>query len=329
MKNILKDEQGSNIVVVALSITVILVFAAFVVDLGAAYFKTAEVQTAADAAVMAAGMELPVNVNDTSKQSSMIATVLEYLNKNGITDTTEVNVYFSDEENEFYTRIGVDVPATSPTEFAKIIGVNEVTFTRSAEARTIPCTALSDLVPLSAREDVLAELIASGNTEHVILKYGSNTEEVEQGAFGAIDLDGVKGGGANDYVSWLENGYQGELTVGTILPIEGGNMDGPTLTGLSERFNACTHYQSIGGCTAEHYVSDCPRVMKVPVIQYVDSKNVKIVGFAAFIIEDYTTYADDGYVIGTYVDMVNIGASKGDLTGTAEDFGVYSLTLSK
>ena len=329
MRKFFKDERGSNIVIIALTITALLILAAFVVDLGAAYVKTAEVQTAADAAVMAAGMQLPVEVNDTSKQSAMTATVLEYLQKNGITDTADVNVYFSQTQENLYMRIGVDVPAISKTEFSKIIGVNEVTFTRSAEARTLATTSLNDLVPLSAREDVLNALIASGNTEHVVLKYGKNTGEVVQGAFGAIDLDGVKGGGANDYVSWLTNGYQGELTVGTVLPIEGGNMAGPTLTGLSARFNACTHFQSDGGCTAAHYDSTCPRVMKVPVIQYINSHYVKVVGFAAFVIEDYTTYSTQGYVIGTYVDMINIGAATGDITGSAENYGVYSLTLSK
>jgi len=329
MRKFFKDERGSNIVIIALTITALLILAAFVVDLGAAYVKTAEVQTAADAAVMAAGMQLPVEVNDTSKQSAMTATVLEYLQKNGITDTADVNVYFSQTQENLYMRIGVDVPAISKTEFSKIIGVNEVTFTRSAEARTLATTSLNDLVPLSAREDVLNALIASGNTEHVVLKYGKKTGEVVQGAFGAIDLDGVKGGGANDYVSWLTNGYQGNLTVGTVLPIEGGNMAGPTLTGLSARFNACTHFQSDGGCTAAHYDSTCPRVMKVPVIQYINSHYVKVVGFAAFVIEDYTTYSTQGYVIGTYVDMINIGAATGDITGSAENYGVYSLTLSK
>ena len=329
MKRFFKNEQGSNIVIIALSMTAVLIMAAFVIDLGAAYVKTADVQTAADAAVMAAGLQLPVAINDTVKQSSVTATVLEYLNKNGISDTSGVNVYFAETANDNYMRIGVDVPAVSPTAFAKIIGVDEVTFTRGAEARTIPTTSLNDLVPLSAREDVLNAIIANGTTEHIILKYGKKTEEVVQGAFGAIDLDGVKGGGANDYGSWLANGYQGDLTVGMVLPVEPGNMEGPTHTGISTRFNACTHFQSHGGCTAEHYVSDCPRVMKVPVVEYIDTHEVRIVGFAAFIIEDYTTYADKGYVIGTYVDMVNIGASKGDLTGAAENFGVYSLTLSK
>jgi hypothetical protein len=32
---------------------------------------------------------------------------------------------------------------------------------------------------------------------------------------------------------------------------------------------------------------------------------------------------------GVNVDMVNIGAADGDLTGTADGFGVYSLILTK
>ncbi len=54
-----------------------------------------------------------------------------------------------------------------------------------------------------------------------------------------------------------------------------------------------------------------------------------MVGFSAFVMEYYTTYEDLGCVIGSYVNMVNVGAVDGDLTGTASSFGVYSLVLSK
>jgi hypothetical protein len=221
--------------------------------------------------------------------------------------------------------------AASETYFAKIFGVDEISFSRSAQSRVVPCAAMSDLVPLSIEAGVLNTMIASGSTQHAILKYGSNEDEVENGAFGAVDLDGVKGGGANDYTSWLANGYQDKLTIGTVLPVEGGNMTGPTVAGITARYNACSHYPSQGGCNISHYDSECPRVMKIPVIVYTDSqhKYVRVVGFAAFVLEDYTTYADEGCVIGSYVDMVNIGAADGDLSGTAPSFGVYSLVLSK
>ena len=193
------------------------------------------------------------------------------------------------------------------------MGINEIDFTRSAEACTLPCSSTSDTVPLGVKKTVLENLIASGNTKHVILKYGSKTNDLGQGAFGAIDLDGVKGGGANEYSQWLENGYLGEINIGDVLPIEPGNMAGPTYYAISKRYNSCTHFKSQGGCTAEHYISGCPRVMKVNVVEYLNNnKYVKITGFAAFVLEDYNTYQSNGCVVGSYVDMVNVGSEHGD-----------------
>jgi hypothetical protein len=84
----------------------------------------------------------------------------------------------------------------------------------------------------------------------------------------------------------------------------------------------------LGGCTADHYEPHCTRVIKVPVVEYVDSKQVQIVGFAAFVLEGQNPDYPDS-ITGSYVDMVTLGSAGGDTTGTASDFGVYSLMLSK
>ncbi|MEN6564337.1 MAG: pilus assembly protein TadG-related protein [Christensenella sp.] len=325
------QERGESLLIVVLVMTGLVGVTATVADLGAAYVKTAQTQTAADAAALAAGMKLPLGSADAAGLAAATATAREYLSKNGVSDASAAAVTFGELEGGDYHSVSVSQPAVSETAFARIFGVDEISFRREAEARVVPCAAMSDLVPLSIQESVLNEMIAGGTTQHAILKYDSNTEEVENGSFGAVDLDGVKGGGANDYTSWLANGYQAKLVIGTVLPIEAGNMTGPTYSGIVQRYSACTHYASNGGCKAGCYVDDCPRVMKVPVIVYTDSSNkyVRVVGFAAFVLEDYTTYADKGCVVGSYVDMVNIGAADGDLTGTAAQFGVYSLVLSK
>jgi len=331
IRRLKNEEHGDSIIIVALAMTALLTMAATVTDLGAAYVKTAQTQTAVDAAVLAAGLKLPIDSSDTSAVADAISTAREYLGKNGVSDPENATVVLGELDGGKYHSIDVTMPATSETYFAKVFGVDEISFSRTAQARVVPCTALSDLVPLSIEESVLSSMIASGDTQHAILKYGSNEDEVVDGAFGAIDLDGVKGGGANDYTSWLANGYTDKLTVGTVLPVEDGNMTGPTVAGIAIRYNACTHYPSQGGCNINCYDDECPRVMKIPVIVYNDSqhKYVTVVGFAAFVLEDYTTYEDQGCVIGSYVDMVNIGAADGDLTGTAPSFGVYSLVLSK
>jgi len=325
-----RQESGQSLLVIIFAVTALIGAAATVTDLGAAYVKTAQTQTAVDAAVLASGMTLPVRSGDTTAVTRATEVAKEYLTKNGVTDTTSTTVTLGDLNDGAYYSIYVSQPASAETSFAKIFGITSITFARDAKAKIVPCSALSDLVPLSIQEHILQELIDNNDTLHCILKYGDNDEEVENGAFGAIDLDGVKGGGANDYTSWLANGYQAKLTVGTILPIEGGNMTGPTYSGIASRYNGCTHFPSEGGCKITKYVDDCPRVMKIAVIEYTDSshKYVRIKGFAAFVLEDYTTYEDQGCVIGSYANMVNIGAADGDLTGTLPEFGVYSLILT-
>ena len=330
LRHLWKQESGQSLLIIVFVVTVLIGTAATVTDLGMAYVKTAQTQTAVDAAVFAAGMSLPIKESDTTAIAKATAVAKEYLTKNGVTDTTNATVTLGDLTDGTYYSIYVKQPAASETAFAKIFGINTITFQRDARAKVVPTSALSDLVPLSIQESILDEIIANGKSQHAILKYGLKDENVENGAFGAIDLDGVKGGGANDYTNWLANGYQAKLKVGDILPIEAGNMTGPTYAGIVERYNACTHYQSDGGCKITKYVDDCQRVMKIAVIEYTDSshKYVRIKGFAAFVLEDYTTYADKGCVIGSYANMVNVGAADGDLTGTQSAFGVYSLILT-
>ncbi len=326
-----RKERGESLLIVAFAMTALLGMTATVADMGTAYVKTAQTQTAADAAALAAGMKLPLKSGDTTGISQATAIARDYLTKNGVDDASLATITLGDLSGGAYHSILVSQPAVSETAFARIFGIDEITFRRQAEAKVVPCTALSDLVPLSIQESMLDAIIADGTSQHAILKYGSNTDDVENGSFGAVDLDGVKGGGANDYTSWLAYGYQAKLELGTVLPVESGNMTGPTYSGIVQRYNACTHYASYGGCKVDRYVDDCPRVMKLPVIVYTDSshKYVRVVGFAAFVLEDYTTYEDQGCVIGSYVNMVNVGAVDGDLTGTAASFGVYSLVLSK
>jgi hypothetical protein len=326
----LLQESGQSLLVIIFAITAMIGVAATVTDLGTAYVKTAQTQTAVDAAVLAGGFTLPIKTSDSTAIAKATTVAKEYLTKNGVTDTSNTTVTLGDLTDGAYYSIYVSQPASAPTAFAKIFGITSITFARDAKAKVVPCTALSDLVPLSIQEGILNQLIADNKTQHCILKYGLKDDNVNNGAFGAIDLDGVKGGGANDYTNWLANGYQAKLTVGTVLPIEAGNMTGPTYAGIVERYNACTHFPSEGGCKISKYVDDCPRVMKIAVIEYTDSshKYVRIKGFAAFVLEDYTTYADKGCVIGSYANMVNVGAADGDLTGTKPAFGVYSLILT-
>ena len=222
----------------------------------------------------------------------------------------------------------MQISSTVEFYFAKALGISSIAITRSAKAKISPSAKIFAPNPLGVDITQLQNAIASNNTENIVLKYGAGDEEVSNGSFGAIDLDGVKGGGASDYASWLRYGYSGELSIGdNLLPVEKGDMAGPTYTALSERYSACTHFPDQGGCTLQHFVPTCPRVLKVLVNEKVGTSYVKIKGFAAFILSS-ETLETSGRIVGSYINIIEPGSGSG--SGTSEDinFGVYNLRLS-
>lgn len=68
--------------------------------------------------------------------------------------------------------------------------------------------------------------------------------------------------------------------MGDRIPIETGNMSGPTSQGVECRIEQCKK-----GCTHSNFDLECPRIMIVPMIKVVSSAEVEITGFAAFFLE--------------------------------------------
>ena len=97
------------------ALTALIGVVATVTDLGVAYTKTAQTQTAADAAALAAGMKLPLKTGDTTGQNAAIATAREYLTKNGVADASLATVTFGDLSDGAYHSIDVKQPAASAT----------------------------------------------------------------------------------------------------------------------------------------------------------------------------------------------------------------------
>lgn len=325
VKHFKHDEEGATIVIIAFAFTALSIIAALVIDIGIAYYKTAEIENAADAAALAAGQLLPVDITDTAQISIIKNKALEYAVKNGVTDLQTSDIELQNIVNGYYTKLSINIPLHMETSFARIIGVDSLDVTRNAKVEITPCEKVDGVVPLSIEKSKMETFLQSGNTTHVALKYGGGDGTV--GAYGAIDLDGVKSGGANDYELWLAFGYTKELSAGEqLFPVETGNMAGPTNSALSLRYNECTHFPNSGGCTIDHYNPNCPRVVKTPVIEYDSNHYVRIRGFAAFIIEPLSS---SGYVYGSFIKLVVSGEESETVNvGDALDFGLYNLRLT-
>lgn len=325
IKLLMQDQEGGVAIIAAMAMTMILTLSAFVVDFGLAYVKTANIQNAADASTLAAGKSLPVLVDDNVTMSQMKETAVIYAQKNNVNNLTYSDVTFGDVVNGRYTSISVNIPCTMDLYFAKSIGVNNITFNRNAKARATPSTQITGVAPLGVDYIQLNNAIASGETMHVNLKYGAG--DGTQGSYGAIDLDGVQGGGANEYNYWLEYGYDGIIKVGDgLLPVEKGNMSGPTSSAIDVKYNSCTHFQGDGGCNAQHYDINCPRVIKILVIEKVGTKYVSVKGFAAFVIEGET--GSKAEVVGSYIKYFEPGELNLNADWNTENYGVYNLGLS-
>ncbi|UWG98594.1 pilus assembly protein TadG-related protein [Dehalobacter sp. DCM] len=121
----IRNEEGQAVVLIAFLIVILLSFAAFVLDIGMAYLTKSKIQSAADAAALAAAMDLP-NV------STAISNANAYAAMNGIVpeNTTVLTPYNGDS-----TKIKVTCTDTVEYSFAKIFGFTDKTLSAQAVAQ--------------------------------------------------------------------------------------------------------------------------------------------------------------------------------------------------
>lgn len=318
------EEKGSAAVIGAVALTVMLCVSATVIDLGQAYVKSGDLQTAADSAALAAGMLLPVSTDDVQAVQRVRETALEYVQKNGFETDDVLSVDLTDVYSGRYCGVKVSLSGEIPYYFAPIVGIYSSTVSKSAKSLLKPVTSSDAAVPLGIEIGRLATVIAECQGQHLIVKYGGGGGS--GGFFGALDLDGVKGGGAKDFETWLAFGYGDVLLAGAILPVEPGNMAGPTTSAFTIQYNQCTHFPEQGGCTAEHFNSECPRVVTLIVYTMIDSKNVRVDGFVPFVLESVN---GNGEIVASMVTMhTQEGNTDGSLGGVG-DYGIYKVRLAE
>ena len=324
MKKFYKNESGQVMALFALLITVLIGATALCVDYGLVAREARILQNAADSAVLAA---TPLMLNHTKDEVKEEA--VEYAAKNGV-DRTKVEVLINDSGSLPTTGLDaapkrnryvcVTVESIVPLHFAKIFGINETEVSRKASASIEGVTGVRGCVPFSVDIDEFQDILDEGG-DYMTLKEGGGSGT--NGAYGALRLGG---NGASVYRLNIINGYSGLLSVGDTVPTENGNMSGPTMQGLSERCGECTHYASSGGCTPEHYVSDCPRIVLIPLVRYIDIHSVTVEGFAPFLLDPDVGSGSESVVHGTYLPNLVVNGTL-DSTKSTSDYGPYTVKL--
>ncbi|MFA7636293.1 MAG: pilus assembly protein TadG-related protein [Monoglobales bacterium] len=318
MRGFFKNEDGAVVVIIAVIMTTLMTMAALAIDIGYAYVGASDAQNCADAACLSVNELLPVRVDDSVRKSQIIDRVIEYGEKNGVDNIARSDVTLENEKNGYYYSVNVYVNKVAQTNLARVIGIENITIRKKATVSALPAGGIVGAVPIGVKKDVFRS--TEGSNESVTLKFGGG--DGTNGFYGYIVLDGAKGN-ANILEKWLKYGYPGENYVGETLPTASGNKASVAKNGVEYRMSLCTHYKTDGGCTKYHYVEDCPRVINVLVYDMVDDDNVKIEGFAPFILE-YAEKEDE--IKGAYLKMPvqQNNGSVGD-----EDFGGYILKLTE
>lgn len=325
LTHLIKDQKGSAAVLAILLLTALLGVSALVMDFGIFYLRASQLQDALDSAVLAGVQDLPAEDTASSAWIAAKNAAISYAVFNNIVITADdiQPVYQNHVSGE--PIIGMTITKSEGVEyyFAKVFGMHSGTVTRSATAGLTPAGGVTGAIPLSITTTSLNEAIAAGAVDNLTIKCSSNTDDIGidstdvSGWFGALQFDGT---GASVYSDLLAYGYKGNLHVGQILNMEDGNMSGPSLEGFSTRYYAC-----IDGCTADSFQPDCPRLVYIPVVKILSSKQVQIEAFAAFFLTECGGNGNNSYIKATYIDHAVLPNQSPGVSG--EDFGLYVAKL--
>ena len=211
------DERGTVIPIVAVCLSVLIGFAAMVIDLGWLFVVRSELQNAADAGALAGVVEL-VQTGEDAARSTAVAygTETDQFRLNvtpPAADAVNVTVLGPERLQVRISRAAGTTAGPIPTIFARIWGKETVEVRAVAVTtvnRGIIGTGPRNLLPFGIHVDMVDTngdgLYDLGNTIDIF------PHPWASGNFGILDLDGGSNSNA-DTVRWIENGYDGTFII--------------------------------------------------------------------------------------------------------------------
>ena len=300
-----RNENGAILVITAAALVIMLGMTAMVVDIGALALEKTRLQSACDAAALAAAWQLP----DAFSARQMARDYLEMNNVN----TSEAIISFNTDN----TKVFVKASRNIDFRFARVLGINHGVATAKAAAMYGSIKGMTGVVPFGIPDQELAF------GEEYQLKAGSH-DDYGPGNYGPLALE-LRG--ASSYLNNLKYGYDGILSVGDWVETEPGNMSGPTFDGVTYRLNSCTHTPE---CSINSYHSKCPTVMIVPIYEPASLSGrtkVKIVGFGAFLLKGVSGKGNNSKVTGYFLEIVPPDGLEYILDPNQNDYGLRTAKL--
>lgn len=310
LRNFAHDQRGFALVMITVGMVALLGFAALVIDIGMLVLNKQQLANAVDAAALAGAQELPVNPVLAQSTAENYALVNGY---------SPDQLTVSDDHGRQNAKLTVTATKQVNYTFARVLGIYSGTVSARASARVAGLSSFQGAAPLAVPNQTF-----DFNTRY-ILKQGSNSPDpspLGPGTYGALSLGGS---GASNYEDSLKYGYAGKLSVGDEVDTETGNMSNPTKRAIDYRIGLCHHSPE---CTPAHFDPGCPRILIVPVYEpmFIDQgqvKKIRIIGFAAFLIDRVTGQGDENYIEGYFIRMTAAGESVSGQT----DYGLEGVKL--
>lgn len=339
MKRWFYNKKGAINIIIALSMVVLMGFAAIAIDVGWMLYHKSRLQNATDAAALAGARELLRNEKNKKKVRDELRvdaknTVKEYMVYNMLgSDGGEYDgsfsydVMFYGDDNKSDKKIVVSASKNIDYFFARVLGIDSGDVSAKSAAIIAPLKNVPEgLRPFGVEQCKEDEEWSFG--DQVILKTDSEEGNI-RGNFQALALDGT---GGDLYGSCIINGSMTGYDIGDDVVTEPGNIVGKTDESVRKLIDDCISIHN-PPCTYDAYVDGCPRVITIPIIDsLVDAHGrdtVKIVGFAVFFIEDVKEVDDidsnDKYaeVKGRFIRELIIGDADED----EEDLGAIGVKL--
>ncbi|MBS4213275.1 MULTISPECIES: pilus assembly protein TadG-related protein [Neobacillus] len=126
LKNIIREESGQSLVLIAVSLVALLGFTSLVTDVGYMYFQKSNLQKAADSAALAGAQDLP-------NASTAKNTAENYANANGVkkSEITSINPSYQSDP----TKIEVKLKRNVSFNFARVLGFTDTDISARAVAQ--------------------------------------------------------------------------------------------------------------------------------------------------------------------------------------------------
>ncbi|HCF71999.1 MAG TPA: hypothetical protein DER33_10535 [Syntrophomonas sp.] len=326
IKNLLKDDSGAVMVLVALALVVLLGCMALVIDAGVVYAERMKASNVMDAAVLAGVSELPEYHDDPYEYDSWNL-ASQYIVKNGF-DPNYVE-FIPDDPNDSgkHTSIKLKYTGTQDFLFARVLGpgFDEAEVKAAAKARVGNVGGFgpgNGVIPIGIDESEMPPFTEGSNPSFVIKEGGGGGDT---GWYGYVNIDGKNI--TKDIVPGIQYGSENPVSIGQVLPVVPGNKHAEGIReAMSERLNGCTHDPE---CGIDGYVLGCRKIVYVP-IGYKDdgggaTGRFTVTGFAALLLVE--RWEEDANQAFRGEFLQHIAASNAYIDDSAEDFGVYATEL--